>query len=902
MLIVSLGLLYDSNYEDLVKSSPYGVVSSKAKQVYTIGKTIRTSSTSTQANYQPFTSSRLLSIQFNVYKFINRLIYGTRRYQELFPPISKLVELSNSKQQSTATDTDAKDASVFNQGRSNFPINCAVDDLDLMFDGGDQISIFDSAIDDLHRFHPQHHHQHHQQQQQHRYGQDGHIVGYSTHRDPHFGKNGYEEEEKYTPVFQHHQQQQQQQQQKEQAKQEKQKQDPFKQEVQRTGKFGQICSQPSPASELPIFDDFIEAHQHRYHLNNNNNNGNSNSNNNDEDDFFLNAFNEREVNNQVDRDTFASFSRDVFANQSTGDNNDKDTEYPYFDDFEHHDPTPNRPITTNKGHNSKQGTSTTFIENALISSSVSSTESFLSPLDDEILSRLHRPSPQDSVVIPQGTGGGGGGGVNSSFQFGQAYYFQSGDDNDDDVNSDFFEVESSSLPKRDIHLVRPYSHSISLPHSQQQSRFQPHVSSSFPSAASGFDRFNSFHHIAYTKQHHHQQQQHQQQHQQRQQVQRHYLEGFKLSNLDQFGGARHNDVSSPFVVPSRKRKLSSSGLSITSPSVVSSFDSDVPVSPTDTVMKPVLKRESPTRLLKCKQKKNKKVKLEHFQQDKSSNGHNNRDARMKNSAAAFTNAPVVVATSTTKTINTTVRKLSYTGKDGKVGYSFECPHCNSQFKVKGYLTRHLKKHSSSKAFQCPFYQETDPSSQDDHLSCTLSTTPSSVLGALGVLGATVGTKCHPTGGFNRRDTFKTHLKALHFIYPPGTKSTERNLLSGRCAGCFQFFENNSQWLVQHIETGLCQGTVEYKQKLRQSIEEEKGGRQINVKKEKRDGSSRDDDDGVEEGDEGEVDYLLGSDDDNDHDDEDNNFGAGFDEDGEECASGEKTQLEKKVTVKKEPVM
>ena len=108
--------------------------------------------------------------------------------------------------------------------------------------------------------------------------------------------------------------------------------------------------------------------------------------------------------------------------------------------------------------------------------------------------------------------------------------------------------------------------------------------------------------------------------------------------------------------------------------------------------------------------------------------------------------------------------------------------------------------------------------------------------------------------------------------------------------------------MQHIETGLCQGTVEYKQKLRQSIEEEKGGRQINVKKEKRDGSSRDDDDGVEEGDEGEVDYLLGSDDDNDHDDEDNNFGAGFDEDGEECASGEKTQLEKKVTVKKEPVM
>lgn len=115
---------------------------------------------------------------------------------------------------------------------------------------------------------------------------------------------------------------------------------------------------------------------------------------------------------------------------------------------------------------------------------------------------------------------------------------------------------------------------------------------------------------------------------------------------------------------------------------------------------------------------------------------------------------------------------------------FECPHCDASFKVKGYLSRHLKKHSSAKAFLCPFYEEP--------------------------MGVRAGSKCHPTGGFSRRDTFKTHLKALHFIYPPGTKSSERNSISGRCAGCFLYFESNAQWLEKHIETGECTGTVQCK--------------------------------------------------------------------------------------------
>lgn len=111
--------------------------------------------------------------------------------------------------------------------------------------------------------------------------------------------------------------------------------------------------------------------------------------------------------------------------------------------------------------------------------------------------------------------------------------------------------------------------------------------------------------------------------------------------------------------------------------------------------------------------------------------------------------------------------------------SYDCLYCDALFKVKGYLTRHLKKHNSLKAFVCPFYEEE----------------------------GNLGTKCHPTGGFSRRDTYKTHLKALHFIYPPGTKLTERNEVGGRCAGCFEHFESNHQWLVRHIEVGECKGTI-----------------------------------------------------------------------------------------------
>lgn len=105
----------------------------------------------------------------------------------------------------------------------------------------------------------------------------------------------------------------------------------------------------------------------------------------------------------------------------------------------------------------------------------------------------------------------------------------------------------------------------------------------------------------------------------------------------------------------------------------------------------------------------------------------------------------------------------------------QCPFCSAQFRIRGYLTRHIKKHAIEKAYTCPFY---NPNSEH---------------------------KCHPNGGFSRRDTYKTHLKARHFRYPPGTRCQNRSKVGGKCGVCGTLFETNENWVENHIENGECSG-------------------------------------------------------------------------------------------------
>lgn len=132
--------------------------------------------------------------------------------------------------------------------------------------------------------------------------------------------------------------------------------------------------------------------------------------------------------------------------------------------------------------------------------------------------------------------------------------------------------------------------------------------------------------------------------------------------------------------------------------------------------------------------------------------------------------------------------------NGKGNKLYVCPICDTTFKVKGYLTRHKKKHFASKPFQCPYFDSSVDYNEHNHPGETsekMSKIP----------------RCHPTGGFSRRDTFKTHLKALHFVYPTGTKSGDRSDKKGRCAACFKEFKTNKEWLETHVMTNECEGMI-----------------------------------------------------------------------------------------------
>ncbi|EGW32490.1 uncharacterized protein SPAPADRAFT_61557 [Spathaspora passalidarum NRRL Y-27907] len=140
--------------------------------------------------------------------------------------------------------------------------------------------------------------------------------------------------------------------------------------------------------------------------------------------------------------------------------------------------------------------------------------------------------------------------------------------------------------------------------------------------------------------------------------------------------------------------------------------------------------------------------------------------------------------------------------EGKIHH---CPHCDATFKIRGYLTRHLKKHAVNKAYTCPFHKVSIYIDENN-----------------------ITHKCHPNGGFSRRDTYKTHLKSRHFKYPKGTKTKQRATSSGSCSMCGEFFPNAEIWCELHVEGGECKylpagfkGKSRIKNRLRKQLEKNK---------------------------------------------------------------------------------
>lgn len=129
-----------------------------------------------------------------------------------------------------------------------------------------------------------------------------------------------------------------------------------------------------------------------------------------------------------------------------------------------------------------------------------------------------------------------------------------------------------------------------------------------------------------------------------------------------------------------------------------------------------------------------------------------------------------------------------------------CEYCQRGFARPNDLFRHTKCHwkeigSDKGQFKCPFKTIssstiTDSNDGDDlRFSSAVASSHDSC--------------CHSTGIFSRCDTFKNHLKAIHFQYPHGTKKDQRNKVAGKCRMCLKEFENVDDWIHNHIETDSC---------------------------------------------------------------------------------------------------
>lgn len=108
-----------------------------------------------------------------------------------------------------------------------------------------------------------------------------------------------------------------------------------------------------------------------------------------------------------------------------------------------------------------------------------------------------------------------------------------------------------------------------------------------------------------------------------------------------------------------------------------------------------------------------------------------------------------------------------------------CEVCQRAFVRRNDLARHRKKHWQESGdgrglFMCPFKKPGDSS------TCS-----------------------HATGAFSRCDTYKNHLKSIHFVCPAGTRKDARNRTNGTCGGCQQGFSGVDDWLNNHVKTKEC---------------------------------------------------------------------------------------------------
>ncbi|OBA27284.1 hypothetical protein HANVADRAFT_48262 [Hanseniaspora valbyensis NRRL Y-1626] len=138
--------------------------------------------------------------------------------------------------------------------------------------------------------------------------------------------------------------------------------------------------------------------------------------------------------------------------------------------------------------------------------------------------------------------------------------------------------------------------------------------------------------------------------------------------------------------------------------------------------------------------------------------------------------------------------------------------CDSQFKQKAYLSRHMKKHSPIKDYLCPYWSTCSFSeSGKTDLFDKRKTTFEKKLSEKNLIHCisdkamnryVTTMQCHSKGNFTRKDEFLMHLKSFHV-------ATDFKELPNYacCVECGKEFDSIKEWYDSHVSSLECQKII-----------------------------------------------------------------------------------------------
>lgn len=158
------------------------------------------------------------------------------------------------------------------------------------------------------------------------------------------------------------------------------------------------------------------------------------------------------------------------------------------------------------------------------------------------------------------------------------------------------------------------------------------------------------------------------------------------------------------------------------------------------------------------------------------------------------------------------------------GVNYVCHYCDASFQVRGYLSRHIKKHAIVKEFTCPYYRYVSEikSYMENNLNNSYYKTEENLEDDRKKYQSR-NRVCHNHNGeFWRKDTLMIHLKKKHYSVDrntlkllleqkkleqgPGIKGkpkVDTTKLPGTCICCNERFANADDFCNNHVLAGSC---------------------------------------------------------------------------------------------------